>query len=510
MSDGATSPVLVTALGAGLLALTGAAAWGSGSARPPPIDLYMVLMAAVFAVYVALTQIVLRNALTRRTMQWLMLTAVLARGVMLAAPHRRNSDVARFLWDGHLLVHGCNPYAYVPDDPALDAVRDSGFYAPLNPAHNHIRTVYGPLAQVFFGVAARFAGPAPDAVRVLVTIGDVLTIALVVMLLRQTGLPEQWALVYALNPLVIDSFAQRGQVDGLLLPCLALAVLFAGRRRYASAGAALAAAMLVKVVAVLLVPVVLFLSLRRGGRQSACRFLGTLAAVLAVGILPFAGAGTAALTGLATFAQQWRGNAFLFAMVEALCGARAAQAVAVLGVGVALSASAVAWTTPLRAQTPCSEVYPLSPPTAQIACRVGLVFFVLLLFAPVVFPWYVTWLLPFSPFLIGSREWKWIGYAIVCWSGTVFLWYFRFLTPPATALVQWEQLATAARYIPGLAIEPWRLVEYAPVVVLVGIGLGHLRCRSADFLRGDGPVSCLRDDVPEHREEVADASCEHK
>ena len=102
------------------------------------------------------------------------------------------------------------PRAHAPADPALDAIRDGAIYPRLNPAYNQIHTVYGPVATVAFAGCVRAPGDAVWNVRVLMTLCDLLTLGVLLLLLGRCGLSRAWALVYALNPLLLDSFAQRG------------------------------------------------------------------------------------------------------------------------------------------------------------------------------------------------------------------------------------------------------------------------------------------------------------
>ena len=43
-----------------------------------------------------------------------------------------DSDVWRYLWDGHVWAHGVNPYLHAPADPELDAWADEGDGALTN------------------------------------------------------------------------------------------------------------------------------------------------------------------------------------------------------------------------------------------------------------------------------------------------------------------------------------------------------------------------------------------
>lgn len=104
-------------------------------------------------------------------------------------------------------------------------------------------------------------------------------------------------------------------------------------------------------------------------------------------------------------------------------------------------------------------------------CRTAVILGAVLLLAPAVFPWYVTWLLPWVPFFLASPRWKGVGVAMLCWSATVMLWYCRFLAYPPLDDPYWPSLARMLQSAHARLSGPWRIVEYAPVFGLLLVAL---------------------------------------
>src|SRR3954467_15419637 len=67
-----------------------------------------------------------------------------------------STDLYRYIWDGRVQAAGINPYAYVPADPALAALRDAAIYPHINRA-DYAVTAYPPVAQMFFLAVTRVA-----------------------------------------------------------------------------------------------------------------------------------------------------------------------------------------------------------------------------------------------------------------------------------------------------------------------------------------------------------------
>jgi len=446
-----------------LVAIAAGAQWGVSSRAPLPIDLHLALLGVAFLLYAAVLVLILRTELARPVMQWLMLAAILARLVTLAGPHRANGDVGRYLWDGHVLAHGYNPYAHAPADAALDPIRAPFLYQALNPDYNHIRTVYGPVAVTVFAVCTRLPGNPESNLRAAMTLADVATIILIVLLLRQCGLPESWSLVYALNPLLLDAFAQRGQVDALMLPLMVAAVLSLARKRPLLSGILLAAAVLVKAAALVCLPILFWADWSIHRRNEATRLAIGFAGTIILGCMPFVSAGLSAFDGLRVYASQWRANAALFPVLEALTGPTGARVLVTLCLVAALL-----WLVRGRRDF------------AGVSARLALLFAALLLLAPAVFPWYLTWPLPFVPFALARRPWRWFGAAILVWTATSLLWYARFLVYPPVDSPYLSALVPPLRAACARMPEPWRVIEYLPVLALALVGVWRVR-RSRRF-----------------------------
>ncbi|MHC4816819.1 MAG: hypothetical protein ACYTF8_01990, partial [Planctomycetota bacterium] len=89
-----------------------------------------------------------------------LLVAVLVR-VPFCLSDYHSDDVYRYLWEGQIQRAGYNPYAHAPFDSALNHLRDDD-HQKIN--HPEYKTIYPPLAQVFFRSAAGL-GLSPTGLR---------------------------------------------------------------------------------------------------------------------------------------------------------------------------------------------------------------------------------------------------------------------------------------------------------------------------------------------------------
>lgn len=358
-----------------------------------------------------------------------LLAAALFRATLFPLPPTLSNDLYRYLWDGRIQLAGYNPYLVTPADPDLALFRPPGQIEIPGPGYP---TFYPPLTELLFrllapsGVerAAQLDGLFNFKLASLVF--DLGSLLVLVALLRVRGEPPVRALVYGWCPLVVLEFAGSGHNDSLALFFLLLANYSIIRQRAAESILALAAATMSKWFAAVAVPVFL----RRSRWRDVVWFL---AAGLLLS-LPYREAGWRLLGNLLLYAERWRNNSSLFALLRSATGSEWVPVGAALAVVAGLSIYyAVRRVEPLR------------------ACYV--LFAAVLLLAANVFPWYVTWLVPFLCFFPTP--------AFLLWTATVLLSYHVLID--YTVLGLWRET-------------PWLLwLEYLPVYALLLVRLLKVR-----------------------------------
>ncbi len=298
--------------------------------------------------------------------------AILLCGLVLAltwriplalAPVGRNGDVYRYVWDARVQRAGLNPYIARANDPALEWL-----HTPLTRRMNNpdVPSPYPPVAQLYFrGVTALHEST--EALKVSLVLCEGLLVLVMWRWLMLRDMDPSWVLAYAWHPLATLEISRNGHFDGLgaLLICLSALALLRGRLARASVWFALA-------VGAKLLPVVLLpLYWRRVRLRDALIGASVLLAVSA----PFARWGRPPAGSIPDVIDRFRFNAPLFEWGEAAVGAWGAA-------GLALAAGLAASLACRRdaALTPVAWAWPLAAALA---------------FSPLVYPWYLVWLLPF-------------------------------------------------------------------------------------------------------------------
>lgn len=283
----------------------------------------------------------------------------------LLQPPGPDDDVHRYLWDGRVQRLGYNPYIVVPNDAAV-----SGLHTPETRTLNNpeVPSPYPAGAELFFRVVTAIH-ESVFSLKVAFVLCDAAIVFVLLDLLRRGGEATHWVLAYAWNPLLAVEVAGSGHIDivGALLLLLSVAAL--GRRWRTVAAVALGLSVAVKLLPIVLLP----LYWRRVRVHD-----GALAAIV-VGLLyvPFLNHGRIPIGSLGTFVQRFRFNDPMFATLEHVAAPQLIVGLAVL----------VGLLTAFWIRRKAAELSAVAFAWPMAAC---------LLCAPVVYPWYLLWLLPFA------------------------------------------------------------------------------------------------------------------
>ena len=327
-----------------------------------------------------------------------------------------DDDVHRYVWDGRVQRLGYSPYVVVPNDPAFASLHTPETRTLNNP---EVPSPYPAGAQLFFR-AVTSIHESIFTLKVAFVLCDLAIILVLLDVLRWSGQGAHWVLVYAWNPLLATA-AGSGHIDilGVLLLLVSVAALV--RRWGALAALAFGLAVSVKFLPIVLLPLY----------WKRVRIRDAALAAVVVGLLyvPFFNHGEIPIGSLGTYVQRFRFNDPVFAALE-----RVAAPQLVAGLAVLVGLLTAIW---MRRKSPEGS-------SDAVAWSMA----VSLLCAPVVYPWYLLWLLPFikSTSTVPLMIWT---LSII---PTYYVWHLRvvgrpWLVPGWILLLEYGSVAVAAAII---------------------------------------------------------------
>ena len=343
--------------------------------------------------------------------------AALWRGPFLLTPPGSDDDIHRYVWDGRVQRLGYNPYIVVPSDPAL-----GGLHTPETRTLNNpdVPSPYPAGAQLFFRAVTAIR-ESVFALKVAFVVCDLAIVLVLLDILRSSRQGAHWVLAYAWNPLLATEVAGSGHIDivGALLLLVSFAAL--GRRWRTLAAVAFGLAVAVKFLPIVLLPLY----------WKRVRIYDAALAAAVAGLLyvPFLDHGRIPIGSLGTYVQSFRFNDPVFAALE-----RVAAPQLVVGLAVVVGLLTAIWQRS-KATAGSSDAFAW-PMAASLLC------------APVVYPWYLLWLLPF----VRSAS----TVPVIIWTvsiiPTYYVWHLRtlgrpWLVPGWILLLEYGAVATAGAII---------------------------------------------------------------
>jgi len=321
-----------------------------------------------------------RSLPTKRSSDLVAIGAALLFGAaFLFAPPLLSDDLYRYLWEGRVWLEGLSPYRLAPDDPALVHLRDD-LWANIN--NKPLGSIYPPLSQLMF-VVAQWLGGTVWTLKLLALLAHVLSVAVVARVCTE----RKASLALALNPLLLSEAALNGHFDILCGVALLIAAWAMSRHRFVQAGTAVCAAVGLKVVGLVVLP----LFVRRPKALVAAGF----GSALLLAPLAWSRALLDPASGPGQFATRWRGNESVFAAVDLLSRQLFESAPADLVARWVVAAGLLAL---------CALVVYRRVPSLPAARALV---WALLLLSPQVHPWYLGWLLPLEVAAGGSAGLVW-------------------------------------------------------------------------------------------------------
>jgi alpha-1,6-mannosyltransferase len=225
------------------------------------------------------------------TLVFVFVVGVSLRLTLLTYTPNLSQDFFRFIWDGHQLLNGFNPYLYLPDNVI------KGDYSHIPNAallHANMGTLssghytnYPPLNQLFFAVASFLGGKSITStivwMRVFIITSEIGIFIYGLKLLKLLRKPPYLILLYFLNPYVIIELTGNLHFEGVMAFLMLLSIYFILRSKYIKGALFLGSGVLLKLLPVIALP----LLIRKLRFKKASIFYLIVAAVISLGFLPF-------------------------------------------------------------------------------------------------------------------------------------------------------------------------------------------------------------------------------
>jgi len=337
-----------------------------------------------------------------------------------------SDDYYRYLWDGKVQAHGINPFLYAPDDLNLNPLHSE--LLPEKVSYPQIRTIYFPVSQFLFTLAYWISGENAIGLKIILLFAELLILISLYYLLRHFSFDLKYILIYAVLPLVFFQFFIDAHIDlvgvAFLLSSLTLYLFNKKLFSYIILGLSIS----VKPTGLLLIPL-LFQSEQKILEKLKAVFIPLI--VFVITFLPYVFIATP-LDTIINYTAKWTFNGMIYNALD------------------------IFFSNNLTIRLICGILFLivfafLFLYKTDFLKKIYLSLFLLMIFSPVVHPWYLIWFAVFLP-VIRSFSGLYFVAAISLTSITV-------VTFQLTGVWQEYTLVLLAQYFPLTLIFFYEIIK---------------------------------------------------
>ncbi len=141
-----------------------------------------------------------------------------------------SDDYYRYIWDGKVHSNEINPFLYQPNSPELNHLHSE--LLPEKVSFPHIKTIYFPVSQWIFVIAYWISGENGIGLKIFYLLFELLILVSLYFLLKRFSIDTKYILIYASMPLITFQFFIDAHIDivGVALMLLSITLYFYNRK----------------------------------------------------------------------------------------------------------------------------------------------------------------------------------------------------------------------------------------------------------------------------------------
>lgn len=392
--------------------------------NPIPITIFALVNISTSIIFLIICFMIFKVDLSFNNIAIITIIGLLLRLSFINLETVGSEDIYRYIWDGKVQANSINPYLYSANDSALVHLHSEILPSKMNFAH--MKTIYFPLSQWIFYIGYKLSCENVWGYKLLLFLAELLTIVFLYLLIKKRSMDPKYILFYVLAPLPIIHFSLDGHVDGFGLPLFVISILLYFADKKILSAVFLGLSLSIKPVGLVLIPI-LFLNEKK--LIDKIKFAVIPFIVFALQFLPYI-FNSNPFEAFLTYTKHWMFNGFIFNIVNSLIHNNQTSRM-ICGIMLALVLSFFYFRK------------------REIDLKIYFAVLLLMIFSPVVHPWYIAWLGVLVPL---TQKWSGI--------------FFVALSSLTTVTVMNYQLY-------GVWIDYWwvLLIEYLPVIIFMLIEL---------------------------------------
>ncbi|MFZ5948965.1 MAG: glycosyltransferase family 39 protein [Stygiobacter sp.] len=284
-----------------------------------------------------------------------------------------SDDIYRYMWDGKVQANNINPYSYKPIDKELNELHSDILPSKMN--YKEMKTIYFPLSQWLFYVGFKISGENFWGYKFLIFISIIISIVLLYKILVHLNMEKKRLLFFILSPLIYFQFSIDGHLDAFGLPLLISSLYFYLKDKKFYSAFFLGLSFSIKPVAIVLIP--LFF-LNEKSIADKFKFLIVTIFTFLIQFTPYIFSSNP-FEAFIIFSKNWMFNGFIFTTINSIIHNNQL-------------ARLITWICLII------SLLPIYFGKIELIKKFYFAILLMIIFSPVIHPWYLSWLLIFIPF----------------------------------------------------------------------------------------------------------------
>lgn len=196
------------------------------------IETYTVLFISASAVYLLLIYFVFKVEISNKQLLLILISLFLVKTIFVNTDPIGSDDYYRYIWDGKVHASGINPYLYRPDAEELEFLQSD--LLPEKVSYPHIKTIYFPVSQWIFVIAYWISGENAVGLKIIYLLFELITLIALYFLLKYFKVDLKYLLIYAALPLITFQFFIDAHIDiaGTALMISSIAFYFYNKKLF--------------------------------------------------------------------------------------------------------------------------------------------------------------------------------------------------------------------------------------------------------------------------------------
>lgn len=175
------------------------------------IEIYSALFLSASTIYLFFVSLLFKTVLSKSQLLVILISFFLLKITFVNIEPVGSDDYYRYVWDGKVQSNGINPFLYQPNSTDLNHLNSE--LLPEKVSYPNIKTIYFPVSQWIFVIAYWLSGENAVGLKIFYLLFELITLISLYFLLKHFNVDLKYLLFYTALPLITFQFFIDAHID---------------------------------------------------------------------------------------------------------------------------------------------------------------------------------------------------------------------------------------------------------------------------------------------------------